>query len=147
MLAFLHERWLKSMQILPIFGNCDTLFPSNYCLFYWGNNSWILSIPYIVLEFFLMFEMYWKKVIFSVRLSFFFYIHNLHFSKQKVYSHQVLIYLNVPEIPVRKPLQNRQIVSWRTTGCVSLGVICASLLTGRHLLMNKKDKKSRYTNI
>ena len=29
---------------------------------------------------------------------------------------------------------------------VSLGVICASFLTGRHLLMNKKDKNSRYTN-
>ena len=41
---------------------------------------------------------------------FFFYIYNLHFFKQKTYSHQVLIYLNVPGIPVRKPLQNRQIV-------------------------------------
>ena len=44
-------------------------------------------------------------------LFFFFYIYNLHFFKQKTYSHQVLIYLNVPGIPVRKPLQNRQIVS------------------------------------
>ena len=26
-------------------------------------------------------------------------------------------------------------------------VICASSLTGRHLLINKKDKNSRYTNI
>ena len=64
--------------------------------------------------------------------TFFFYIYNLHFFEQNIYSHQVLIYLNVPGIPVRKPLQNRQIDSWRTTGCVSLGVICASLLTGRH---------------
>ena len=40
----------------------------------------------------------------------FFYICNLYFSKQNVYSHQVLIYLNAPGIPVRKPLQNRQIV-------------------------------------
>ena len=40
---------------------------------------------------------------------FFFYIYNLHFFKQKVYSHQVLIYLNIPGIPVRKPLQNRQV--------------------------------------
>ena len=53
---------------------------------------------------------------------FFLYIYNLHFSEQKTYSHQVLIYLNVPGIPVRKPLQNRHIDSWRTTGCVSLGV-------------------------
>ena len=28
----------------------------------------------------------------------------------KIYSHQVLIYLNVRGIPVRKPLQNRRIV-------------------------------------
>ena len=34
----------------------------------------------------------------------FFYMYNLQFSKQKVYSHQVLIYLNVPGIPVKKPL-------------------------------------------
>ena len=94
---------------------------------------------------------FWSKLVPFTKLTFFFffsiYIYNLHFFKQKIYSHQVLIYLNVPGIPVRKPLQNRQIVSWRTTGCVSLGVICASLLTGRHLLMNKKDKNSRYTNI
>ena len=44
-------------------------------------------------------------------LFFSFYIYNLHFFKQKTYSHQVLIYLNIPGIPVRKPLQNRQIVS------------------------------------
>ena len=29
--------------------------------------------------------------------------------KQKIYSRQVLTYLNVPGIPVRKRLQNRQI--------------------------------------
>ena len=28
-----------------------------------------------------------------------------------------------------------------------LGVICTSLLTGRHLLVNKMDKNSQYTNI
>ena len=78
---------------------------------------------------------------------FFFYIYNLRFFEQKTYSHQELIYLNVPGISVRKPLKNRQIVSQRTTGCVSVGVVCASLLTGRHLLMNKKNKNSRYTNI
>ena len=38
------------------------------------------------------------------------YTYNLHFFKQKFYSHQVLVYLNVPGIPVRKPLQNRQII-------------------------------------
>ena len=37
---------------------------------------------------------------------FFFYIYNLHVFKQKVYSRQVLIYLDVPGIPVKKPLQN-----------------------------------------
>ena len=42
---------------------------------------------------------------------FFFYIYNLHFFKQRIYGHQVLIYLNVPGIPVRQPLQNRQIDS------------------------------------
>ena len=40
----------------------------------------------------------------------FFFIYNLHFLKQKVYSHQVLIYLYVPGIPLRKTLQNKQIV-------------------------------------
>ena len=45
-----------------------------------------------------------------VVLFFSIYIYNLHFFEQKIYSHQVLIYLNVPGIPVRKPLQNRQIV-------------------------------------
>ena len=79
-------------------------------------------------------------------LFFFLYIQFTLF-EQKIYSHQVVIYQNVPGIPVRKPLQNRQIDSWRTTGCVSLGVICANLLTRRHLLMNKKGKNSRYTNI
>ena len=58
---------------------------------------------------------------------FFFYIYNLHFFEQKIYSHQVLIYLNVPGIPVRKPLQNRQIVSWRTTGCEFRGYLCKLL--------------------
>ena len=77
--------------------------------------------------------------------NFFFYIYNLHFFEQNIYSHQALIYLNVPGIPVRKPLQNRQIVEEQLD--VSLGVICASFLTGRHLLMNKKDKNSRYINI
>ena len=77
---------------------------------------------------------------------FFFYIYNLHFFEQKIYSHQVVIYLNVPGIPVRKPLQNRQIVEEQLNVWV-LGVICRSLLTGRHLLMNKKDKNSQYTNI
>ena len=58
---------------------------------------------------------------------FFFYIYNLHFFEQKTYSHQVLIYLNVPGISVRKPLQNRQIVSWRTTGCEFRGYLCKLL--------------------
>ena len=62
--------------------------------------------------------------------DFFFYTYNLHFFEQKTYSHQLLIYLNVPGIPVRMPLQNIHIVSRRATGCVSLGVICATLLTG-----------------
>ena len=46
----------------------------------------------------------------AVPYFFFFYIYNLHFFEQKIYSHQVLIYLNVPEIPFKRPLQNRQIV-------------------------------------
>ena len=37
-------------------------------------------------------------------------IYNLHFFEQKIYIHQVLIYLIVAGIPVRKPLQNKQIV-------------------------------------
>ena len=37
---------------------------------------------------------------------FFLYIQLTRFM-QKVYSHQVLTYLNVPGIPVKKPLQNR----------------------------------------
>ena len=37
---------------------------------------------------------------------FFFYIYNLHVLKQNVYSRQVLIYLDVPGIPIKKPLQN-----------------------------------------
>ena len=36
---------------------------------------------------------------------FFFYIYNLHVFKQNVYSHQVLIYLDVPGIPLKNPLQ------------------------------------------
>ena len=79
-------------------------------------------------------------------IFFLLYIYNLHFLKQKVYSHQVLIYLNVPGIPLRKPLQNKQIVEEQWDVWV-LGVICASFLTGRHLLMNKKDRNSRYTNM
>ena len=31
---------------------------------------------------------------------FFFYIYNLHFFEQKIYSHQVLLYLKVPRIPM-----------------------------------------------
>ena len=66
--------------------------------------------------------------------------------KQKVYCHQALIYLNVTGIPVKKPLQNSQIVEKQLAMWI-LGVICASFLAGRHLLINKKDKNSRYTNI
>ena len=73
------------------------------------------------------------------KMSFFFYIYNLHFFKQNIDSHQVLTYLKAPEIPVRKPSQNRQIVE-EQLDVWDLGVIGASLLTGRHLLMNKKDK-------
>ena len=80
------------------------------------------------------------------KIRFFSYIYNLHFFKQKVYRQQVLIYLNVPGIPVKKPLQNSQIVGEQLDVWI-LGVICASFLTGRHLLINKKDKNSRYTNI
>ena len=40
---------------------------------------------------------------------FFLYIYNLHVFKQKIHSHQVLIYLNVPGILVEKPLQNSKI--------------------------------------
>ena len=51
-------------------------------------------------------------------LPIFFDIYNLHIFKQKVYL-QILTYLNVPRIPVKKPLEN----SWRTTGCVN-GDLC-----------------------
>ena len=45
-------------------------------------------------------------------ILFFFSVYTIYtFSNKKTYSHQVLIYLNIPGIPVRKPLQNRQIVS------------------------------------
>ena len=91
---------------------------------------------------------YWliKVKLFQGFFFFFFYIYNLQFLKQNVHSHQVLIYLNGPGIPVRKPLQNREIVEEQLDVWV-LGVTCASLITGRHLLMNKKDKNSRYTTI
>ena len=46
-----------------------------------------------------------NQIQFSFQLSFFFYIYNLQFFEQRIYSHQVLIYLKV-----RKLLQNRQIV-------------------------------------
>ena len=54
---------------------------------------------------------------------FFVQINNLHFFQLKIYSHQLLAYLNVPGIPVRKPLQNRQIVEEQLDVFV-LGVIC-----------------------
>ena len=55
----------------------------------------------------------------------FFYVYNLHFFKQKTYSHQVLTYLNVLGSQSEKPLQNRQIDSRRTTGYVSFtGDLC-----------------------
>ena len=68
--------------------------------------------------------------------KFFFYIYNLHFFKQKVYSHLVLIYLNVSGIPVKKPLHNSQIVEEQLDVWI-LGVISASFLTGRHLLTRR----------
>ena len=77
----------------------------------------------------------------AVELLFFFYLYiQFILFRTKIYSHQVLICLNVSVIPVRKPLQNRQIVEEQLD--LSLGVICASFLTGKHLLMNKKDKNS-----
>ena len=74
------------------------------------------------------------------------YIYNLHFFEQKIYSHQVLTYLKVPGIPVRKSLQNKQIVEEQLNMWI-FGVICASLLSGRHLFINKNDKNTRYANI
>ena len=63
------------------------------------------------------------------------YIYNLSFFKQKVYNHQVLIYLNTPEIPVRKPLQNRD--SSRTTGCENFrGDLCK--LVDRETFINEQ---------
>ena len=72
--------------------------------------------------------------------DFFFYIYNLHVFKQKVNSHQVLIYLDVPGIPAKSHYKTVD----RATGCVKL---CANFLTRRHLLINKKDKNSRYNNL
>ena len=51
-----------------------------------------------------------KLILFHIYNNFFLYIYNLQLFERKIYSHQVLVYLNVPGIPVRKPLQNRQIV-------------------------------------
>ena len=79
-------------------------------------------------------------------LKFFFNRYNLHVFEQKICSHQVLIYLNLPGIPAKKPFENRQLVEEQLDVWV-LVVIFASLLTERHLLMNKKDKNNRYTNI
>ena len=42
----------------------------------------------------------------SKNTIFFSALYNLHFFKQKIYIHQVLIYLDVPGIPVKEPLQN-----------------------------------------
>ena len=55
-------------------------------------------------------DLLFEVVIYGKPAIFFLYIYNLHFFKQKVYSHQVLIYLIVPGISVRKPLQNRQML-------------------------------------
>ena len=76
----------------------------------------------------------------------FLFSHDSSFFKQKVHSYQVLTYLNVPAIQVRKPFQNSQIVEEQLDVWI-LGVICARLLTGRHLLINKKYENSQYTNI
>ena len=43
--------------------------------------------------------------------------------------------------------QAKRLQSPDTYGCVNFRVICTNALTGRHLLINKKDKNSRYTNI
>ena len=57
----------------------------------------------------------------TYHMDFFFYIYNLHVLKQKVYSHQVLIYLNLTGIPAKKPLK----IVYRTTGCVKFrGDLC-----------------------
>ena len=71
----------------------------------------------------------------AAAFDFFFYIYNLHLFEQKIYSHQVLIYRNVPGIPVRKPLQNRQLKNdWM---CEFRGDLCK--LVDWETLMNKKD--------
>ena len=51
-----------------------------------------------------------KKVKANGAIIFFFLYIQFTLFKQKVYSHHVLIYLNVPGIPVGEPLQYRQIV-------------------------------------
>ena len=68
------------------------------------------------------------------------------FFKQKIHIYQVLIYLNVPGIPIRKPLQNSQINKKQLDMWI-LRVICASLLTGRHLWINKKYENSQHSTI
>ena len=81
----------------------------------------------------------------NIKGSFFFYIFNLHFLKQKVYSHQVLMYLNVPGIPVKNPLQSCQIIgeNWM---CHFRGDLW-QLFDWETLLINKNDKNSRHINI
>ena len=76
----------------------------------------------------------------------FLFSHDSSFFKQKVHSYQALTYLNVLGIQVRKPFQNSQIVEEQLDVWI-LGVICARLLTGRYLLINKKYENSQYTNI
>ena len=65
---------------------------------------------------------------------FFFCIENLHAFRQKVYSHQVLIYLDVPGIALKKTTTKYLI---EQLDVFRFGVICASLLTGR-IFTNKQ---------
>ena len=53
------------------------------------------------------------------------------------------MYLNVP--PVRKPLQNTQIDSWRTTGCVGFrGDLCKIVNWETFINEQKGQKQSTY---
>ena len=79
----------------------------------------------------------------SILSSIFFSMYTNYMFSNKTFTVTRYLCLNVSGIHVKKPLQN----SWRTTGFLNLGVIYASFLTGRNLLINKKDKNSRYTNI
>ena len=93
--------WLASNLLSDFFYNWLPFLPIHH----------ILKSSHLLVAFFSDWP-YVRDPLRSFYFSYFFLHIQFTLLKQKIYSHQVIIYLDVPGIPVKEPLQNSWLSNW-----------------------------------